>query len=516
MLLNLYNNLELFLEQPIVNFGLDNPFTLSTLIMLLPELMLFTGIFIIIIVFGISYSSDAANTNIIAVMVRLVSYTIIICSLLVVVILWLWFYLTPINDGKITFFEGTYSINFYTQFLKIIILISTLYLYKYFNLPSNKINAVELPLLIHICTLLAFVIISCTNFAILLLSLEGFSLALYILTTIDRSRGGITAAAKYFVFGTLGSILMLWGVVHLYSLYYNISYSSILALSQLVLVNNEIILMQSSYNFATISILIGLLIKLGAAPVHQWVPDVYTGVHLVITAYFATVVKFIIFIILCIVAYHNNYSSIIYFFAICSLLVGSLITLRQTEIKRFLAYSSISHVGFLLIGDLTAIYIYILVYLCSSLLFFSVLLSLTINEKEIIYLSDLRSIKKGGLWAPFALTISLSSMAGLPPFAGFFGKYLVWVSLIEDILLFNNIESYVLLIVSIFLTLITIYYYMRLIIYIYLSSDLESVFAPNTQYLNIDHLQTILVTISIFWIFLQPKILSVINYININ
>ena len=514
MLLNLYNNLELFLEQPTVNFGLDSQFTFSILITILPELILFTGIFIIIIVLGMAYSSN--TTNILVATIRLVSYSIIICSLLIIVITWLWFYLIPMNDCTITFLEGTYSINFYTQFLKIIITISTLYLYKYFNLPSNKINAAELPLLIHICTLLTFIIISCTNFAILLLSLEGFSLALYILTTIDRSRGGITAAAKYFVFGTLGSVLMLWGVVHLYSFYYNISYSSILTLSQLMLVNNDIILMQSSYNFATISILIGLLIKLGAAPVHQWVPDVYTGVHLVITAYFATVVKFIIFIIFCIIAYCNNYNSIIYFFAICSLLVGSLVTLRQTEIKRFLAYSSISHVGFLLIGDLTAVYIYMLVYICSSLLFFSVLLSLTINEKEIIYLSDLRFIKKGGLWSPFALTISLSSMAGLPPFAGFFGKYLVWVSLIEDILLFNNLESYILLIVSIFLNLITIYYYMRLIIYIYLPSDFEPIFAPNSQYLNIDHFQAILVIISIFWIFLQPKILSIISYININ
>jgi len=268
MLLNFSNNLEPSLVQHIVNFGLDSSFTALSLVMILPELTLFIGLFAIVIISGMYNKKYPINITIKT--VRLVSYVITVFSLLVVIILWLNFYITPANiNYKNLFFQDTYSINFYTQFLKIVVTISTLSLYKYFNLLNSRANTIELLLLIHICTLLTFIIISSTNFIVLLLALEGFSLALYILTTVDRSRGGIIAAAKYFVFGTLGSILILWGVVHLYSFYFNVSYRSILTLCQLASINNTINFVQSSYNFAIISILLGLLIKLGAAPIHQ-------------------------------------------------------------------------------------------------------------------------------------------------------------------------------------------------------------------------------------------------------
>jgi NADH-quinone oxidoreductase subunit N len=126
------------------------------------------------------------------------------------------------------------------------------------------------------------------------------------------------------------------------------------------------------------------------------VPDVYTGVPMVITLFFATVVKFIIFIVFFRATMYFNSNLLIDFFIISSLAVGSLLTLRQLEIKRFLAYSSITHVGFLLMGDLVASLVYIITYICASLLLFSVLLTTRLYKKELVYLSDLRAIKKSG------------------------------------------------------------------------------------------------------------------------
>jgi NADH:ubiquinone oxidoreductase subunit 2 (subunit N) len=107
-------------------------------------------------------------------------------------------------------------------------------------------------------------------------------------------------------------------------------------------------------------------------------------------------VKFLIFLLFCFISYHFNNNLVLDFIALSSLLIGTILTLRQLEIKRFLAYSSITHVGFLLISDLSASFIYILTYVISSLLFFSVLLSIKIHEHEMIYLNDLRYLKKNG------------------------------------------------------------------------------------------------------------------------
>ena len=204
-------------------------------------------------------------------------------------------------------------------------------------------------------------------------------------------------------------------------------------------------------------------------------PDVYAGSHLVVTTFFATVVKVVVFMLFCYVSIFVQATPIVFVFALSSLFVGTFATIRQVEVKRFLAYSSITHVGFLLIGDFSSGYLYLLTYVCSSLLFFSVLLSCSLAGREIIYLGDLRFVKKTGVLIPALLVVSLSSMAGLPPFSGFFGKYLVWGSLLEDIYLFNSVYSYFFLTSSVLLTLLTIFYYVRLVVYIYVSSDNEAV-----------------------------------------
>lgn len=504
----------IILEQYTSNFGLYSHTFM--LFLILPEIITFFSLVLLIIILGLFYNNNTKQFLFIA--IQKTSYYALLMTLIALVIPLCLLLLN--NDSEIWsssyyVFQNTYTINAYTQTLKIIVILSLLVIYQYFDIFLNSkyiLNAGELPLLIHISLFLIFIIISCSHFAILLLALEGFSLILYILTTIDRSHGGITASVKYFTFGTLGSILLFWGVAHYYAIFPNLLYKSILISHEYAILNNFDSLL-ASLNFAGISILLGFLIKLGAAPIHQWVPDVYAGSHLIITSIFATVVKVVIFIIFCCLAVTVETNAIVFLFAVCSLIIGSFITIRQVEIKRFLAYSSITHVGFLLIGDLPSSYIYLLTYTCSSLLFFSILLSLKVSNNELIYLNDLRLIKKSGLWNTALLIISLASMAGLPPFSGFFGKYLIWSSLIEDIYLYNNYSSFILLLVSVILTLITIFYYMRLIVYIYLSNDSELV--PGVIVTS-KHTITpiILVIIIVFWIFLQPKLMSLCIYMS--
>lgn len=190
-----------------------------------------------------------------------------------------------------------------------------------------------------------------------------------------------------------------------------------------------------------------------------------------ITAFFAIFVKFILFIVFLRIASHFNSDALLNQFIIFSLIIGCLMSINQTEIKRLIAYSSIVHVAFLFMGDATSSLLYLITYVVSSLIIFSVLLVLELGGKEIIYLNDLKFLRGSGFFNVGCLVIALASSAGLPPFAGFYGKFLVWSSLIEDIYLSNGVDSYIILFLSIAVSLVTIFYYMRVIAYLFIGED---------------------------------------------
>lgn len=198
-----------------------------------------------------------------------------------------------------------------------------------------------------------------------------------------------------------------------------------------------------------------------------------------VTAFYSIFVKFVLYILFLKYSFLfiNNYE--LEYTSALSLIVGCIGTLRQVEIKRFLAYSSITHMGFLLTGDFTSSVVYLASYILASLAIFSILLTLNINGSEFIYLSDLRNLSNtaGGESSRTLMAFSLASMSGLPPFAGFYGKFLVWASLIEDILLFNDLFSYLMLALHLATSLIIIFYYVRIIILIYLGGDEQAITA---------------------------------------
>jgi len=167
-------------------------------------------------------------------------------------------------------------------------------------------------------------------------------------------------------------------------------------------------------------------------------------------------------------------TNVLDFFALTSLVFGVVLTLKQTEIKRFLAYSSITHVGFLLLADHISFYVYLITYVLASLIVFLVLLTLQLYNNQLVYFNDLRFVKTQTQIYSFLFLISFLSMAGIPPFAGFYGKFLIWLSLIEDAFLFNNTMSYFLLVVSVALSLLISFYYIRLVLFINVCRDNSS------------------------------------------
>lgn len=413
-----------------------------------------------------------------------------------------------------------YSVQLYYSHvigLVFLLILAGLHLFSVSVLSSSKQTSPEVALLAYLVACFGWVLLEVSNFALFLVCLEGFSLTLYILATTGRLYGGVSAAIKYFAFGTLGSIFLYWGALSIFELTATMSATR---LSDLVSTDIEHGLSTlGTYSKAILAqslILGGFLIKLGAAPLHQWVADVYAGVPLFITAFYATFVKLVLFILF--LGFATSFVSVkeVEFASLTSLVVGCFGTLRQVDVKRFLAYGSIAHTGYLLMGDLTATYTYLATYILASFLFFSVLLNTRLNGREIVHLSDLRFIGQSeNLLDRSILVIALASMAGLPPFGGFYGKMLVWISLMEDIYFFNDTWSYLLLTANLLTSLIMMFYYMRVMCILYVND--ESV-EPNVVVAErgcdqelITSVQCLGIALLVLWTVFMPSFLTLLN-----
>jgi NADH-quinone oxidoreductase subunit N len=425
----------------------------------------------------------------------------------------------------------------FSNFSTLFVLLLAIGLLHFTNTLSVNKGAVNFILLSFTVVCLSWTMLGYANndFALLLICLEGFSLSLYIMATMERTFGGIAASTKYFAFGTAGSILMLWGGINFYELL-----GSLNSVTIVEYINNII----NNYSYTDTAILIkvisssvlivvGLLIKLGAAPTHQWVPDVYSGVPLLVTAFYSLTVKLVLFVLFLEWAYILNTSKELEFAAVLSIIIGCIGTLRQTEIKRFLAYGSITHMGYLLIGDVNSAWIYLFGYMLASFVFFSVLLNLRLNGRELVYLSDLRYVgQSSSQWDRIVLVLALSSMAGLPPFAGFYGKMLVWMSLIEDIYLYNDLLSSATLLVNLVTSLFVIFYYIRVMAILFVNDEevkhdyMQSYQYDNESLINLTtettetfeianvknkYMQWFVAALISFWTFVMPVALTVSN-----
>src|SRR6201996_2189730 len=393
---------------------------------------------------------------------------------------------------------------------------------------KNKEGLKDYPLIILFTTLGMSSLISSSDLITMFLAIELQSFALYILATMNRnSESAVAAGLKYFLLGGLSSCFILLGSTLIYSYTGLTNFESLNILQSVIGQSFE----NNSYNYLAIGCIIltiGLLFKIGAAPLHSWAPDVYDGVPTMVTTWLTIMPKLSILVFFIM----NNFliePNLLMISALLSLLLGSITGLAQYKIKRLLAYSTISHVGLILlalgnesINGLESTIFYIVQYSITSLNIFLILIllgyTLSVNKTVSIYspiqfISQLRGQFYQNPTLSLALALSLFSMSGIPPLIGFFGKYFV----INSALMNGN---YFLSLVVIISSVISTVYYLQIVKTLFLpeisSTDLDvnsTVIRSNNLSPILVYIVAILTLFIIFFIIYPTPILNSIHLI---
>jgi len=418
-----------------------------------------------------------------------------------------------IDIEKLTLFNGSVIVDYLSSLMKIITLLATFIVLVISSsyLKVFNIQKIEYPILILSSVLGMMVMISSNDLIVFYMGLELQSLALYVLATFNRDNlKSSEAGLKYFVLSALSSGLLLYGC----SLIYGFSGST----------NFEVIAMQLNTDqypltFGIVFILVGLAFKISAVPFHMWAPDVYEGSPTTVTLFFTMVPKiaaltvFIRFLYVPFLNVIDQWQMIIIFLSIASMLFGAIAAIGQTNIKRLMAYSSIGHVGYILAGLATgsnegiqSSIIYISIYIIMNLGLFSCLLMLKKNNEYYENISDLSGLSKTHPLLSISLLIILFSLAGIPPLAGFFAKFYIFKSVIEQ-------SMYFLAIVGLLSTVIAAFYYLRIIKIIYFDPEKEKYDEDHNPWLKFS---LTLSTILILLYFVYPsQLIEVVSRINI-
>nr|YP_009729738.1 NADH dehydrogenase subunit 2 [Plasmopara viticola]QHW07477.1 NADH dehydrogenase subunit 2 [Plasmopara viticola] len=473
---------------------------------IIPEFFL-TTILLILLLFGVFYQK---NQNIQKILIIKNVTTIIIYLLLILLIL-------TLNTMNISnnILNGVLIINNFTQFIKIILILSTIicFLTQQKYLIQQKINLYEINILMLISLLGLMLLISSNHLIALYLAIELQSLSFYILTsTQKKSVLSIEAGLKYFILGSIASGFILYGSSLIYAITGSLNFHNIfLLLSNINFLENINILISLSYGF--IFILIGLLFKMGASPFHFWLPDVYEGAPNNISSFFAIVPK-ISFIGILIRLFFDVFLSLSSFFELffsiisfLSMVIGALSALQQQKIKRLLAYSSISHIGFILIGftsnelnNIPFILLYSIIYIITNINLWISYLSLNINHKPIKYLTDLSSIHNINKLIAIVIILNIFSLAGIPPLAGFFSKLFIFFSAIK-----NNYFSLVFF--AVIISILSSFYYLKIIKIIYFEKVVRKFFISKIS--KIQSTVLLINTQFILFLFVFPNIILV-------
>ena len=388
-----------------------------------------------------------------------------------IVLLSLIYNLSSISDTSI--FNGSYKIDKLATLMKFLVVGSGIFIMlttsKY--LQINKLNKIEYPVLILSSILGMIVMISSNDLIVFYMGLELQSLALYVLASFNRDNLLSTESGlKYFTLSALSSGLLLYGCSLVYGFAETTNFNEIL--------NNS---KESQYGltFAIVFILAGLAFKISAVPFHMWAPDVYQGSPTSVTIIFAILPKiaaltvFIRFLYIPFANMNEQWQMIIVFLSIASMLFGAVAAIGQKNLKRLVAYSSIGHMGYALAGlstetnqGIQSSIIYISIYLVMNLAFFSCLFMLRRNEKYYEKIDDLSGLSKNHPLLAFSLLIILFSLAGIPPLAGFFAKFYIFMAVIEE-------SMYFLAIIGLLSTVVAAFYYIRIIKIIYFDPEKE-------------------------------------------
>ena len=374
--------------------------------------------------------------------------------------LWLvWF------TGTGSAFDGAFILDPFARLMKVLALIgSGVALAMSVNyMRAERFDKFEYPVLILLATVGMMLMISADNLLALYLGLEMQSLSLYVIAAINRDSVRSTEAGlKYFVLGALSSGMLLYGITLVYGFTGQLDFAGIAeAISgtgrSLGLV------------FGLVFILAGIAFKISAVPFHMWTPDVYEGAPTPVTAFFAAAPKVAAMAMLVRVTMGAlepvtpDWQQIIVFISIASMVLGAFAAIGQTNIKRLMAYSSIGHMGYALVGlaagtksGVNGVIIYMLVYLVMTLGVFACILAMRRKDGMTEDIYDLSGLGTRNPMLALLLTILMFSLAGIPPLGGFFAKYFVFVAAIEA-------NLFTLAVIGVLASVVGAYYYLRII-----------------------------------------------------
>ena len=427
-------------------------------------------------------------------------YNLSIVSLIIILFL----NFNNFKNSSLYLFNDSYKLDYMSIFMKFLTLLSGIFVMlsssKY--LVINKIFKIEYPILLLSSILGMMIMISSNDLIVFYMGLELQSLALYVLAAFNRNNSlSSESGLKYFVLSALSSGLLLYGC----SLIYGFSGST-----NFDIISLSITKVQYGLTLGIVFILVGLAFKISAVPFHMWAPDVYQGSPTSVTIFFAILPKiaaltvFIRFLYIPFVNMIDQWQIIIIFLSIASMVFGSVAAIGQKNLKRLMAYSSISHMGFALAGisvgtneGIQSSITYISIYLLMNLSFFSCMLMM---RKENLYyekIEDLSGLSKNHPILSLSLLIVLFSLAGIPPLAGFFAKFYIFLAVIEN-------EMYFLAIIGLLSTVIAAFYYLRIIKTIYFEESKNNFDINHSLGLRIS---LVVSTILILTYFIYPSFL---------
>jgi NADH-quinone oxidoreductase subunit N len=364
-------------------------------------------------------------------------------------------------------FDGAFIVDDFARFMKLLVLGGAVLvmIMSFANLERQGLLSFEYSVLFLLAVVGMMLMISAGDLIALYLGVELQSLSLYVVAALKRDQvRSSEAGLKYFVLGALSSGMLLYGASLIYGFTGSVDFGVIASVSQGDSAAGNI-----GLTVGLVFLLVGIAFKISAVPFHMWTPDVYQGAPTPVTAFFAAAPKLAAMALLMRVVFTAfpgiapQWQQIIIFLSIASMLLGAFAAIGQSNIKRLMAYSSIGHIGYALVGvaannevGMQAVLIYLSIYLFMTLGAFACILSMRTKNGMLEEIDSLAGLAKTNLPLAFVLAMILFSMAGIPPLAGFFAKFYVFSAAIKADLL-------PLAIVGVLSSVVAAYYYLRVI-----------------------------------------------------
>ncbi len=430
-----------------------------------------------------------------------VVHVLSLASLIIVGIL-----LVSMRDQPMSGFNGQFVSDDFAIYMKLLVLLGSFVtlLMSQSYLKRENMARFEYPVLVLFATVGMMMMVSANDLIALYLGLELQSLSLYVLAAFKRdTTRSSEAGLKYFVLGALSSCMLLYGCSMIYG------FTGTTAFDDLAKVLSGPETASIGLIVGIVFLIAGLAFKVSAVPFHMWTPDVYEGAPTPVTAFFALAPKIAaisIFVRVMIDPFGDllsEWRQIIVFISIGSMVLGSFAAIAQTNIKRLMAYSSIGHMGYALIGlaaggtnGVQAIILYMTIYLAMNAGTFACILCMCRKGEMVEEISDLAGLSKSNPMLAAALLVFMFSMAGIPPLAGFFGKLYIFLAAIEA-------QMYTLAIIGVVASVVGAFYYLRIVKIMYFDEAVEPFDMPLGKGLGGVITITSIITL-LFFFFLSP------------